>query len=247
MDSNIIINGRKVIIGLWGFALLNSIFILPVLLVAYEIIYHYAQLRDAARQRGKLEKEKLKAELQQLKGIVNPHFLFNNLNSLSSLIAEDPAKAQDFLDELTKVFRYLLRNNDTELTTLASELNFINAYYRLLQLRYGAAISMNMRIDKPFEQLMIPPLTLQLLIENAVKHNRLQKEDPLRIELFTQTGNKLTVRNNLLKKDGKVESTGIGLQNINARYRMLGIPEAIIEKNNGSFSVVISLIESKVS
>src|SRR6185436_1464397 len=173
MDSNIVINDRKLIIGLWGFALLNSIFILPVLLIAYEIIYHYAQLKDAARQREKLEKEKLKAELQQLKGIVNPHFLFNNLNSLSSLIAEDPVKAQDFLDELTKVFRYLLRNNETELTMLAQELDFIHSYYRLLQLRYGDAISMNIRIDKPSEQLMIPPLTLQLLIENAVKHNRL--------------------------------------------------------------------------
>ena len=211
MDSNIVINDRKLIIGLWGFALLNSIFILPVLLIAYEIIYHYAQLKDAARQREKLEKEKLKAELQQLKGIVNPHFLFNNLNSLSSLIAEDPVKAQDFLDELTKVFRYLLRNNETELTTLAQELDFIHSYYRLLQIRYGEAISMDIRIDKPSEQLMIPPLTLQLLIENAVKHNRLQKDEPLRIELFTQPGNKLTVRNNLLKKDGKVESTGVGL------------------------------------
>ena len=246
MDSNIVINDRMLILGLWGFALLNAVFIFPVLLVAYEIIYHYAQLRDAARQRERLEKEKLKAELQQLKGIVNPHFLFNNLNSLSSLIAEDPVKAQDFLDELTKVFRYLLRNNDTELTTLASELDFINSYYRLLQIRYDAAISMDIRIDKLSEQRMIPPLTLQLLIENAVKHNRLQKDEPLRIELFTQPGNKLTVRNNLLKKDGKVESTGIGLQNINARYRMLRIPEAEIEKMDGSFSVVISLIESKV-
>jgi LytS/YehU family sensor histidine kinase len=94
---------------------------------------------------------------------------------------------------------------------------------------------MDIRIDKLSEQLMIPPLTLQLLIENAVKHNKLQKDEPLRIELFTQPGNKLTVRNNLFKKDGKVESTGIGLQNINARYRMLGIPEAVIEKMDDPF------------
>ena len=245
MDSNIVINDRMLTLGLWGFALLNAVFIYPVLLIAYEIIYHYAQLRDAARQREKLEKEKLKAELQQLKGIVNPHFLFNNLNSLSALIGEDPVKAQDFLDELTKVFRYLLRNNETELTTLAQEVDFINSYYRLLQSRYGNAISLNIKIDKPFEQLLIPPLTLQLLIENAVKHNRLQKEEPLKIELFTHPGNKLAVRNNLLKKDGKVESTGIGLQNINTRYRMLQIPEAVVEKKDGSFSVVISLIEPK--
>ena len=245
LDSNIVLNDRMLRLGLWGFALLNAVFILPVLLVAYEIIYHYAQLKDADRQRERLEKEKIKAELQQLNGIVNPHFLFNNLNSLSSLIGEDPGKAQDFLDELTKVFRYLLRNNETELTTLAQELDFIQSYYRLLKTRYGNAISLDIRIDKPFEELLIPPLTLQLLIENAVKHNRLQKEEPLKIELFAQPGNRLTVRNNLLKRDGKVESTGIGLQTINTRYRMLQLPGAEVEKKSDSFSVAISLIEPR--
>jgi LytS/YehU family sensor histidine kinase len=158
-------------------------------------------------------------------------------------MGEDPVQAQDFLDELTKVFRYLLRNNETELTTLAQELDFIRSYYHLLQSRYGKAISMEIRIDKSFEELLIPPLTLQLLIENAVKHNRLQKEEPLHIELVSQAGNRLTVRNNLLKKDGPVESTGIGLQTINARYRMLHHPEAVVEKKDDTFSVVISLID----
>lgn len=242
-DSSIIINDKKLILGLWGFSLINSILIIPVLLVAYEIIWHYAQLRTAAREKEKLEKEKLKAELQQLKGIVNPHFLFNNLNSLSSLIADNPQQAQDFLDELTKVFRYLLRNNETELTTLSQEMSFIQSYYHLLQTRYGKAITMNVQIDKTHEELLLPPLTLQLLIENAVKHNRLQKEDPLHIELVTEPGNKLSVKNNLLKRDGQVESTGIGLQNINARYHMLKQPEVVIEKDEQHFAVIISLID----
>lgn len=242
-DSSIIINGKKLILGLWGFSLINSILIIPVLLVAYEIIWHYAQLRSAAREKEKLEKEKLKAELQQLKGIVNPHFLFNNLNSLSSLIAENPQRAQDFLDELTKVFRYLLRNNDTELTTVAQEMNFIQSYYHLLQTRYGQSIKMNIQIDKTHEDLLLPPLTLQLLIENAVKHNRLEKENPLHIDLVTEPGNKLSVKNNLRKRNGTVESTGIGLQNINARYKMLKQPEVLIEKDDQHFTVIISLID----
>lgn len=242
-DSSIIVNDKKLVLGLWGFSLLNAALIVPVLLVAYEIIWHYAQLRNVAREKEKLEKEKLKAELQQLKGIVNPHFLFNNLNSLSSLIAESPQQAQDFLDELTKVFRYLLRNNETELTTLAQEMNFIQSYYHLLQTRYGQAITMNIQIDKTHEELLLPPLTLQLLVENAVKHNRLEKENPLHIDLITEPGNRLSVKNNLRKRNGLVESTGIGLHNINARYKMLKQPGVVIEKDDQNFVVIISLID----
>ena len=244
--SSITLNHRSFIMGgVVGFAVLSSLFIFPVLLIAYEIFYHFAQLRHAENERERLEKEKLKAELQQLKGIVNPHFLFNNLNSLSSLISENPGSAQDFLDELTKVFRYLLRNNETDLTTLSQELDFIRSYYNLLQTRYGEAIRMDIQIDKTHEDLLIPPLTLQLLVENAVKHNRLQKESPLHIELITAPGNKLAVRNNLLKREGLVESTGIGLQNINARYRMLRQPGVLIEKDEHSFTAIISLIEQE--
>lgn len=242
-DTSITVNEKKLVVGVWGFGLVNAALIIPILLVAYEITWHYALLRSTAKEKEKLEKEKLKAELQQLKGIVNPHFLFNNLNSLSSLIAESPEQAQDFLDELTKVFRYLLRNNETELTTLSQEMSFIQSYYHLLQTRYGQAITMNVHIDKTHEELLLPPLTLQLLIENAVKHNRLEKENPLHIELVTEPGNKLSVKNNLLKRDGQVESTGIGLQNINARYRMLKQPEVVIEKDEQYFAVIISLID----
>jgi len=242
--SSITFNHRSFIMGgVVGFAIISSFLIFPVLLIAYEILYHFAQFRHAENEKERLEKEKLKAELQQLKGIVNPHFLFNNLNSLSSLISEDPESAQDFLDELTKVFRYLLRNNETDLTTLSQELDFIRSYYNLLQTRYGKAISMDIQINKTHEDLLIPPLTLQLLVENAVKHNRLQKDFPLHIELVTAPGNKLAVRNNLLKREGHVESTGIGLQNINARYRMLQQPGVVIEKDEQFFAAIISLIE----
>lgn len=212
-------------------------------MLAYDVLYHYAKLRHSEMQQEKLEKEKLKAELQQLKGIINPHFLFNNLNSLSSLISEDPQRAESFLDELTKVFRYLLRNNETELTTLTQELQFIQSYYHLLQTRYGNAIRLDMEIDSRYEEMQIPPLTLQLLVENAFKHNQLSNENPLLITIKTQNGNKLVIKNNLRKRQGQVESTGIGLQNINARYAMLNQPGLVIEKNEQSFAVIISLVE----
>jgi len=239
--SNIYINNQQVNFGPWSLAFMKALVAFILLFPIYETFYYFARLRYTENERERLEKEKLKAELQQLKGIVNPHFLFNNLNSLSALISENPAQAEIFLDELTKVFRYLLKNNDSELTPLSNELQFIQSYYNLLRTRYGSAISLNMRIEQAFEELLIPPLTLQLLIENAVKHNRIQSENPLLIEVYTVAGNRLIVRNNICKKEGRIDSTGIGLQNIKARYKMLDLPSLEIDSNENCFSVVIPL------
>jgi two-component system, LytTR family, sensor kinase len=243
IDSNVTINNYKVMNSLVAYALVNSIFTFPLLFIIYETFYRYALLRNTQLEKDKLEKEKLRAELQQLKGIVNPHFLFNNLNSLSSLIIEDPVQAQEFLDELTKVFRYLLKNNEADLTTLAEELKFIHSYYHLLQTRYGKSIQLDIDIPESYLSLELPPLTLQLLVENAVKHNRLQKDNPLHIELVVNVNKQLIVRNNICRKEGHVDSTGIGLQNINARYRMLGEPELQVIQTEKQFSAIISLID----
>jgi two-component system, LytTR family, sensor kinase len=243
MGSQVKFNNNDLSIGLWSYSFLNAFFIFFFLFIGYEILYHYAKMRYTEKEKEKLEKEKLRAELNQLKGIVNPHFLFNNLNSLSSLIGEDPAQAEAFLDELTKVFRYLLRNNQAELATLGQELQFIQSYYHLLQTRYGSGINMVVHLEKKYEDWRLPPLTLQLLVENAVKHNRLQKEHPLQIELLAASGNTLMVRNTICKRESIVESTGIGLQNINARYKMLNLPEIKIEKDNHHFTVIVPLTE----
>jgi two-component system, LytTR family, sensor kinase len=242
MDSMIYVNNDKVTFGIWTYALVNAVVNFFVLFVIYEVVYHYAKLRHTEKTKEILEQEKIKAELLQLKGIVNPHFLFNNLNSLSSLIAENPARAEVFLDELTKVFRYLLRNNEHDLTTLSNELKFIQSYYHLLQSRYGQGIEMDVQIDNSYEELYIPPMTLQLLVENAVKHNRLEKDNPLKISICSAPGNKLVVKNNISKRDTIIESTGIGLQNINTRYRILNHTELDIQKTGEYFSVVICLI-----
>lgn len=242
-ESFVRINNSEVATGLWGYSLFNAIFIFFFLFAGFEILYHYAKMRHTEKEKEQLEKDKLRAELNQLKGIVNPHFLFNNLNSLSSLIGENPVQAESFLDELTKVFRYLLRNNQAELTTLELELQFIQSYYHLLQTRYGNGISLHIHLDEKYGEWRLPPLTLQLLIENAVKHNRLQKEHPLEMEILSAPGNTLMVRNTVFKREGVVESTGFGLQNINARYKMLHLPEVKIEKDHQYFTVIIPLIE----
>lgn len=242
VPTNLRINNQDLSLGLFGYSFFNALIIFFFLLAGYETLYRYALLRHTEKEKELLEKEKLRAELNQLKGIVNPHFLFNNLNSLSSLIGENPVQAEAFLDELTKVFRYLLRNNQSECTTLSQELQFIQSYYHLLQTRYGSGVNIMVSVGKEYEDWQLPPLTLQLLVENAVKHNRLQKEHPLYIELFSTADNQLVIRNTMCKREGAVESTGIGLHNINARYRMLNLPAVKIEKDNQHFTVTIPLI-----
>ena len=242
LGSVLYVNDKQVKMGLIGMSVISATLTFLLLLAIYELAYHFARSRHTERQRDRLEKEKLRVELLHLKGIVNPHFLFNNLNSLSSLISENPAQAEEFLNELTKVFRYLLRNNEIELTTLAEELQFLKSYYSLLETRYGKGIFMTVAIDSAYESFRLPPLTLQLLVENAVKHNRVQKDQPLHIELFVDKDNLLVVRNSLSVKDHPVESTGIGLRNINSRYKLLNYQPPTIERDNVFFCVKIALI-----
>src|SRR6185369_12914348 len=153
-------------------------------------------------------------EFETLKSQVNPHFLFNCFNTLSSLISEEPGQAEKFLDELSKVYRYLLRNNESGLSTVKSEIQFIKSYFELLKTRHGNAIQFQIEIDKRYDNYLLPSLSLQLLVENAVKHNALSKDQPLLIEIFTIAGNKLAVNNNLQRKTQKVLSNKVGLQNI---------------------------------
>lgn len=236
------INEKQVELGLVGASFLYGVLVFMVLFLIYEQVYHFARLKHMEKEGEKLEKARLQAELQQLKGIVNPHFLFNNLNSLSSLISEDPQRADDFLNELTRVFRYMLRNNEMELTSLAQELEFIHSYFHLLQTRYGNGIQMQLRIDEACHNALLPPLTMQLLVENAVKHNRVNKDEPLVIEIFSNEEKKLVVRNNLLVRKNQMESTGIGLKSINSRYYLLKHEALTIEQDQHYFSVIVPLI-----
>lgn len=237
------VNGQQLRIGHFNWAFINGFMIFWLFYIVYEIRYHFARLRFVEKEKEKLEKEKLKAELHHLKEMVNPHFLFNTLNSLSALIAENPRQAEIFLDELTRVYRYLLRNNEVELITLAHELQFIRSYFHLLKTRYGDSIHIITDIHLQTDEWLMPPLTLQLLVENAVKHNRHMKEQPLTIHLFTTPNNELVVSNNIQRKDTVVESTQVGLQNINAKYRLLQRPGIAIDTTADTFSVTIPLIE----
>ena len=208
----------------------------------YEGDYVLSRYKESVMEKESMRQFSLKQEFDTLKGQVNPHFLFNCFNTLSSLIVEDKQKADSFLNELSKVYRYLLRNNEDGLSTVENEIRFIQSYYRLLQTRHGEAVQLNVEIDKRYEPYLLPSLTLQLLVENVVKHNVLSKNKPLVIDIFTTAGNKMVVNNNLQRRTVKAPSNKVGLDNIRSKYAILkqGGFQVIEDKNN--FTVVLPLI-----
>ena len=204
----------------------------------------YDKWRKITDEAENLKKENLQSQLEGLKGQVNPHFLFNSLNSLSSLIVEDPEKAEKFLDEMSKVYRYLLRTNEDGLTTLESEMQFIQSYFHMLKTRYGDALCMETKIDEHYLNYQLPPLTLQMLVENAVKHNVILKNNPLTILIMTTNSGKLIVSNNLQRKGKMIASNKVGLNNIVNKYRLMKKEEISVRDDGKEFAVVVPLIQS---
>lgn len=237
--------------GILGYALQRWDLIMGLLLglcvnlvfeTLYEVDYMLSKYKESVMEKESLRQLSVQQEFDTLKGQVNPHFLFNCFNTLSSLITEDKVRAEKFLDELSKVYRYLLRNNEDGLTTVQNEIKFIGSYYRLLQTRHGEAVQVNMEIDKRYDNYLLPSLTLQLLVENVVKHNVLSKNKPLVIDIFTTAGNKLVVNNNLQRRTVKAPSNKVGLDNIRAKYALLKQPGFQVLEDKNNFTVVLPLI-----
>ncbi len=208
----------------------------------YEADYALGKYKETVEDKRVMQELSVFQEFDALKSQVNPHFLFNCFNTLSSLISEDKEKAEHFLNELSKVYRYLLRNNQNELSTVQDEIKFIESYFRLLQTRHGEAVQLNMEIDKMYTPYLLPSLTLQLLVENAVKHNALSKNKPLVIDIFTTAGNRLVVNNNLQRRTVKAQGNKIGLENIKAKYELLHQDGFHVIEDEKNFTVVLPLI-----
>ncbi len=213
-----------------------------IAIIIWEGNYFFKQWKVSLQEKEKYEFLSLQSEFETLKSQVNPHFLFNCFNTLSSLISEDKHQAEVFLNELSKVYRYLLRNNEDGMSTLQNELQFINSYFNLLKTRHGEAIALQVDIDKRYENYLLPSLSLQLLVENAVKHNSLSKNFPLTIEIFTTVGNKLVVNNNVRPRTQKAPSGKVGLKNISSKYALLKLPGFQVIEDGKSFTVVLPLI-----
>ena len=228
-------------------ALYSGIALTMVATTMWEAIYIINQWKDSLTEKERLQQLTIQQEFETLKSQVNPHFLFNCFNTLSSLIGEDRKQAEIFLNELSKVYRYLLRNNEDGLSSLQTEIRFIESYYQLLRTRHGEAVQLKIEVDKKYDHYLLPSLSLQMLVENAVKHNVLSKNKPLTIDIFTTTGNKLVISNNLQIRSVKGPSNKIGLDNIRAKYALLNHTDFQVLEDKKSFSVVLPLIWNKVA
>lgn len=227
-----------------------------VLIVAtvYEGITYFGKWRDALTEAEQLEKLHLETQFQSLQSQLNPHFLFNSLNVLSSLIAENPRRAEDFVDELSNVYRYLLRSNERELATVADELRFIRSYFHLLETRHDAGISLQIQVPPEYLDKQLPALALQILVENAVKHNIISTNQPLRMDIFYENplpseqagGGQIVVRNNLQRKNTLRSSNRVGLENLAQRYDLLGTPGFAVRENDRDFTVTLPLLQPEM-
>jgi sensor histidine kinase YesM len=200
------------------------------------------ELTEANTQLVKLQKENLQSQFEVLKQQVNPHFLFNSLNVLTSLIKIDPATAEKFTVQLSKVYRYVLENKEKDLVSLGTEMDFLKAYIYLLEIRFKDKVTIRSSIAERDAELYVVPLALQLLIENAIKHNTFSKRRPLTVELFIDEEQMLHVVNNLQSRETQMLSTGVGLANISKRYALLSERQPVFEITGDRFIAKIPLM-----
>ncbi|MEQ1508113.1 MAG: sensor histidine kinase, partial [Myxococcota bacterium] len=199
-----------------------------------------ARTRDALHVE-RLEHARAQAELEALRSYIDPHFLFNNLNTLSHLIAQDPDRALAFNDSLAEVYRYILANRDRDLVLLREEVAFLRQYWLLMRLRFGPALVLDHDGVTGVDDLLIPPISLQVLVENAVKHNTFDREQPLELTVWVD-GDQVRFRNPRRPKVLARPSTRLGLKTLDERYRhTLGQPIGI-EAVDDTFTVTLPLI-----
>jgi len=202
------------------------------------IFFFYMQWSDTLKREQKLYEEKLVFQYETLKNQVNPHFLFNSLNTLSSLVYDSPEKAEEFIQKLSAIYRYVLEKKEAGLVTVETEMAFVNDFFYLQQVRGKEKIEMSCRIENP-QKLSIIPVSVQMLVENALKHNAATREQPLRIEISADEGGYIVVCNNVRKKQNIEESPKTGLKNLNERCRLMLGKEIEVVETPGQFIVKV--------
>lgn len=224
-----------------GQFLLATFFITTVIMAIYESMYAFDMWSLGIADNERLKKENVKAQLETLKNQVNPHFLFNSLNTLAALIPEDSDLAVEYVEKLSKVYRFVLEIKDKKLITLEEELEAIRAYNFLLQIRFGENIQFSIDISSSKSQLLVVPLSIQMLIENAVKHNVISNKKPLFVKIYLED-DYVVIQNNLQQKTGINNSTKTGLMNIQKRYDLLSDKKTKIMSDNQFFVVKLPLL-----
>lgn len=226
--------------------LLATLFVIITILFVnnlFELILLRREMEFNRLRAEKMETAKVEAELEALKTQIDPHFIFNSLNTLSYLITREPQSARLFNDTLAKVYRYILSNKDKDLLMLKEELEFISNYFYLLKIRFGDAVNMIIEInDVSAEDYLIPPISLQTLVENAIKHNEFNEMHPLDIKV-TVAANYVVVRNPVKPKEQSSPSNKIGLNNLDNRYKLITRKNIVIENNYRFFTVKLPILK----
>lgn len=227
-----------VIIG----SMVSDYFLTIVIILSSQLLYYYNKQQNTALENEMLQAKYIKTRFMALKKQLDPHFLFNSLNTLNSLIKVDADKAQEYIQQLSFVFRYTLQSK--EIITLEEELKFTQAYCHLMQIRYGASLQFIVNVNESHYPRLIAPLSLQTLVENAIKHNVASNKQPLGVTIITVDSPPAIIVSNPIQPKIDTESgEGIGLSNLSERYRLLWNREIAIRNTGSSFEVEIPLIK----
>ncbi len=218
------------------------IFVFLTLLLGNAVLF-FKNWREATIQQEELKRAHLALQYQTLKDQVRPHFLFNSLSSLVTLINTDPEKATRFVHRLSDVYRYVLEQRENELVTVKEELKFLEDYVYLQQIRFGANLQIHYNLNLEPNRMIIP-LSLQMLVENAIKHNEISTHKPLSIEILTTGQNHIIIKNNLQKKEVPEQSLGMGIENLRKRIEIFSKEPLQIFEESGAFIVRIPTIQA---
>ncbi len=223
-----------------------AIIITFIVTLGIHAFYFYKAFQENRVKEQKIIAGTASAKFESLKNQIDPHFLFNSLNVLSSLIEENPENAQKFTTSLSKIYRYVLEQKDKELVTVAEELAFAKTYMNLLKMRFEDSISYEVPLDFDDEDAKVVPLSLQLLLENTIKHNIVSEKKPLHIKI-TIKNNELIVENNKQKKEVLQDRRGVGLQNIVNRYAILSKRNVTVEDTDEYFRISLPILTKQIS
>ena len=219
--------------------------ITAIIIATIYSIHFFKSWREVAINEERLKHEAIALQYKALKNQVNPHFLFNSLNTLSSLVYQNQETAVKFIKQLSDVYRYVLEHKDNELVTVEEEIGFVKKYVYLQKIRFGENLKIKIDILNKNTNV-VAPLSLQMLVENAIKHNIASSDRPLKIQVYCENGY-IIVKNNLQRKSVVKDSGGIGLDNIRSRYKFLTDKEFLVEETAEEFIVKIPVIEKAKS
>lgn len=217
-----------------------------ILIIVLEAWLFFTESTQSKEKAEVLEKELSQIKFEVLKNQINPHFMFNSLNVLSGLIETDVSKAQEFIDEFSVIYRYVLETIEKPVVTLNEELGFVRSWFFLQEMRYGQSLKLNVDIPAHLLKQYLPPLSLQVVLENAIKHNIVSDSDPLNIDIYSENS-RLIVRNTIQPKISSVKSTGLGQNNMVKRYAMIGSEVPQFKVKTSHYIVELPLIKAETN